>query len=134
MMATVGFLRASQDDDKEQLKDLELHCAAALVDGDVQWLASFYDLDWILIGSDGRRFTRRQTLAQLGNGEVKWRSCAMSEMDIRVFGDTAIVVYKAAAVGEVHGAKIVETEVCTDAFIRVDGRWRCIHSHNSMLP
>ena len=55
-------------------------------------------------------------------------------MDIQVFGDIAIVVYKAAALGEMNGAKIEETEICSDAFTRVDGKWRCVHSHNSLTP
>ncbi len=134
MLATGLPARADLDADKEQLRDLEMRCAVALVEGNVQWLASFYDEDWILIGSDGQRFTRKKTLAQLASGALKWRSCVMSEWDIRVFGDTAIVIYKATLLGEVQGAKIEETELCTDSFVRVGDQWRCVHSHNIKLP
>lgn len=134
LLAAADSLHADPTDDRQQLGDLEQGCATALIKADLRWLDSFYDQDWVLICSDGQRVSRRKSLAQLASGEVKWKSIVLSEVDIRVFGDTAIVIYKAVSVGEIHGATLRETELCTDSFIRVDGGWRCVHSHNSWAP
>jgi hypothetical protein len=45
-----------------------------------------------------------------------------------------VVVYKAAAVGQVHGQFIQEVEICSDTFARGDEGWRCLHSHNTTAP
>jgi ketosteroid isomerase-like protein len=134
LLAAGGSVRADPTDDRQQLSDLEQGCATALMKADLRWLDSFYDQDWLLVCSDGQRVSRKKSLAQLASGQVKWKSIVLSEVDVRVFGDTAIVIYKAAAVGEINGATIREAELCTDSFIRVDGGWRCVHSHNSWVP
>jgi ketosteroid isomerase-like protein len=128
-----GLLRADVEEDKQQLLDLEKHCAEALVHVDIPFLASFYANGWILVGSDGSRYSRQQTLAFLSLGKVKWESCVYNDMEARVFGNTAFVVYKATAAGEVDGGRIEETEVCADTFIREGDRWRCVHSHNRRM-
>jgi ketosteroid isomerase-like protein len=131
ILATGALAHADVAEDEGQLRDLEFHCATALVNSDTQWLDSFYGKDWFLIGSDGQKFTRKLTLAQLESGQLKWVSCAFSDMDIHVFGDTAIVIYKAVSLGELNGRKIDETEICSDTFVRDGDSWRCVHSHNS---
>jgi ketosteroid isomerase-like protein len=133
-VATSALAHAGVPEDEGQLRDLEFRCAKALVDSDTQWLDSFYARDWVLIGSDGQKFSRKLTLAQLDNGMLKWVSCVFSDMEIHVFGDAAIVVYKAVSLGEMNGQKIDETEICSDTFVRDGDTWRCVHSHNSLVP
>lgn len=124
-------VRADIGDEEEQLATLELRCAKAMVSANVQWLSDFYAADWFLIAPDGHRFTREETLTQLSKGEVKWHSCKITEMEVHIFGDTAVVVYKADAVGVVHGEEMRDIEICSDTFARGDEGWRCVHSHNS---
>jgi ketosteroid isomerase-like protein len=131
VLGTTALTHAGVLEDEGQLRDLEFRCAKALVDNDTQWLDSFYGKDWFLIGSDGQKFSRKLTLSQLENGQLKWVSCVFSDMDIHVFGDTAIVIYKAVSLGEINGQKIDETEICSDTFVRDGDTWRCVHSHNS---
>jgi ketosteroid isomerase-like protein len=131
VLGVSGLARAGVPEDEGQLRDLEFRCATALVDSDTQWLDGFYGKDWVLIGSDGQKFSRKLTLAQLESGQMKWVSCVFSDMDIHVFGDTAIVIYKAVSLGELNGQKIDETEICSDTFVRDGDSWRCVHSHNS---
>lgn len=133
-VAGSGLARADLGDDQEQLAAMELRCAKALVNADTRWLSGFYGADWFLVGSDGRRFTREQTLADLATGELKWHSCKFTDMEVHIFGDTAVVVYKADALGAVHGLEIREIEICSDTFVRGDEGWRCLHSHNSPAP
>ena len=132
VLVTGGFVHADRDDDEKQLRDLELLvCAMALVNADVKWIDSFYDKDWLLVGSDNSRTNRQQYLAPLANGRLQWVQCAFSEIEVRVFGDVAIVMYKAAALGVVNGAKIDETGILHRHFHlgRIHA-WRCVHSHN----
>jgi ketosteroid isomerase-like protein len=133
VLTTSPVIRADDAAEQEQVCELEKRCSAALVRGDIPFLASFYADDWVLIGCDGQRYSRQQTLTWLSLGKVKWNSCEYGEMDIRIFGNTAIAIYRATALGEVQGARIEETEICSDIFIRVDEGWRCVHSHNCQV-
>jgi hypothetical protein len=55
-------------------------------------------------------------------------------MEIRIFGDTAVVIGHGNPHGEYHGEKFEEKEVFSDTFVRVGGQWRCILSHSSGVP
>ena len=134
ILAASGAARADLGDDEAQLATLELRCAKAMVSANIQWLSDFYAADWFLIAPDGHRYTRKETLTQLGSGEVKWHSCKVTDMEVHIFGETAVVVYKAEAVGVVHGQEMRDIEICSDTFAHGDEGWRCVHSHNSNVP
>jgi ketosteroid isomerase-like protein len=126
-----GITRADEAADKAQLIDLEKRSATALVNGDFQALGSIFAEEWVVVGPDGRVLTRQQIFTQLKNGELKFTSFELGEMDVRIFGDTAIVIGRGSPHGEANGEKFEQNEVFSDTFIRVGGKWRCILSHSS---
>ena len=127
---------ASADEaaDKEQIQEIEKRCAAALVSGDFQALGGIFAEEWMLVGGEGQVMSRQQIFGQLRSGDLKFSSYAMGELDVRIFGDTAVVIGHGNPHGEYHGEKFEESEIFTDTFIRVGGRWRCILSHSSAAP
>ncbi|MDR3406626.1 MAG: nuclear transport factor 2 family protein [Chthoniobacter sp.] len=131
LLTTGRIARADEAADKAQLRDIEKRSAASLVSGDFQALGSIFAEEWILVGPDGQVVSRENIFKQLTSGDLKFSSYEMGEMEIRVFGDTAIVVGHGHPHGEFKGEKFEENEVFSDTFIRVGGQWRCILSHSS---
>ena len=133
MFVTGRIARADDAADQAQVRDIEKRSAAALISGDFQALGSFFSEEWKVVGPDGQVLTRPQVFAQLQSGELKFTSYELGGMDVRVFGDTAIVVGHGNPHGEFRGEKFEEKEIFTDTFIRVGGQWRCILSHSSEM-
>jgi ketosteroid isomerase-like protein len=125
--------RADDAADKAQLQEIEKRSAVALVNGDFQALGGIFAEEWTLV-SDGQVMSRQQIFAQLKSGDLKFNSYDLGELDIRVFGDTAVVIGHGKPQGEYRGQKFEEAEMFTDTFVRIGGRWRCILSHSAPAP
>ena len=123
--------RADEAADKTQLIELEKRSAAALISGDFQALGSIFAEEWKVVGPDGQVLTRQQVFEQLRGTDLKFTSYDISELDVHIFGDTAIVIGHGNPHGETRGEKFELNEVFSDTFIRVGGQWRCILSHSS---
>ncbi len=122
--------RADRASDTAQLQGIEKRCAASLVNGDFKALGDIFADEWTLV-SDGQVITREQIFAQLKSGDLKFNAYEMGELNVRIFGDTAIVIGRGNPHGEYRGQKFEEAEVFTDTFIRVGDGWRCVLSHSS---
>lgn len=125
--------RADEAADKAQLAEIERQSAAALVSGDFQALGSIFAEEWILVGPAGEVMTRRFIFEQLRSGYLKFTGYEMGAMEIRIFGDTAVVVGRGTPRGEWNGEKFEEKEVFSDTFTRIGGKWRCVMSHSSAI-
>ncbi|HSI10938.1 MAG TPA: nuclear transport factor 2 family protein, partial [Chthoniobacter sp.] len=126
--------RADEATDKAQLTEIEKQSATALVSADFQLLGSIFAEDWILVGPAGEVMTRRFIFEQLRSGDLKFTGYELGDMEIRIFGDTAVVVGRGTPRGEWNGQKFEEKEVFSDTFTRVGGKWRCVMSHSSEIP
>ena len=127
------FARGDEAADKAQLAEIEKQSAAALVSGDMQALESLFAERWILVGQSGEVMTRKFIFGQLRSGDLKFTGYDLGDMEIRIFGDTAVVVGRGTPRGEWNGQKFEEKEVFSDTFTRVDGKWRCVMSHSSAI-
>lgn len=126
-------LRADEAADKAQLAEIEKQSATALVSVDFQALGSIFAEEWILVGPAGEVMTRRFIFEQLRSGDLKFTGYDLGDMEIRIFGDTAVVVGRGTPRGEWNGQKFEEKEVFSDTFARVGGKWRCVMSHSSQI-
>jgi uncharacterized protein (TIGR02246 family) len=127
-------LRADEAADKEQVRALEKASIAALLKGDPQPLADIYAEDWIVVDGSGQTHKRDEIFKALSGGDLKFFAYDLRDMDIRVIGDTAVVVGHGHPRGKIHGEMFEENEVFTDTFARIGGKWRCILSHSVDLP
>lgn len=125
--------RADRASDRAQLQEIEKRCATSLVNSDFKALGEIFADEWTLV-SDGQVISREQIFAQLKSGDLKFNAYELGELNVRIFGDTAIVIGRGSPHGEYHGQKFEEAEVFTDTFIRAGDGWRCILSHSSPVP
>jgi ketosteroid isomerase-like protein len=127
------FARGDEAADKAQITELEKQSASALVSSDFQALGSIMAEEWVLVGPAGEVLSRQQIFGQLRSGDLKFSSYELGQMDIRIFGDTAVVIGHGNPRGVWHGEKFEEKEVFSDTFVRVGGKWRCVLSHSSEM-
>src|SRR5689334_12946847 len=87
-----SIARADEAADKAQVIELEKRSAAALVSGDFQALGSIFAEEWKVVGPDGQLLSRQQVFEQLKGSDLKFTSYDISDLDVHIFGDTAIVI------------------------------------------
>jgi ketosteroid isomerase-like protein len=107
---------------------------AALLKGDQQPLGEIFAEDWLLVDGAGQTHKRDEIFKSLSSGELKFFAYDLGDMDIRIVGDTAVVIGHGHPRGQIHGEMFEENEVFTDTFARINGKWRCVLSHSVDLP
>lgn len=99
--------------------------AAAIVADDADRIGSFAEPDWVIIGPEGGPVGRDQFLAAVASGELTHSDMTFEVLDVRVYGDVAVVWARGTNHGTWRGAPFGADEWTTDVFVRRDGGWRC---------
>lgn len=63
----------------------------------------------------------------------KTNSEVISDLNVRIYGETAIATYKSTYDSVHHGEHRARTILSTDTFVRQDGSWKQVASHSSEL-
>jgi uncharacterized protein (TIGR02246 family) len=80
----------------------------------------------------GQRTDKQAILSVLKSGDLKFDSVAVSEMEVRAYGTTAIVTGTGVERGTFKSQPLTPRIVFTDTFIWQNGNWRAISSHRSV--
>lgn len=119
--------------DKAALSKFENDFGPILARNDSVGLEERLTPDWKLILSDGSVMTRDELLKSMKSGKLKFTAHSVAELDVRVYGDAAVVI----GVGNSKGTWEMEPfdgrDRFTDVFIRKEGKWLCVSSHSSDL-
>jgi ketosteroid isomerase-like protein len=75
----------------EAIKQFEQEIGDAMVAGNIEKLNQTYADDWATIGSSGKIFTKESLLDDFKSGNHKLVSFENGPMEVRVFGDVAVV-------------------------------------------
>jgi ketosteroid isomerase-like protein len=89
---------------------------------------------FVILSSWGNWETKQSILADTkDSNNNKTNSEAISELSVRVYGDTAIATYKSSCDSLYHGDRRARTILSTDTFVRQHGSWKQVVSHSSEL-
>ena len=101
--------------------------ATAELRGDGTSLREVLAEDFVGVGPRGFMLTKEQWLSRHETGSLGYKSFALNEMQVRLYGDAAITVCRQSAVGVYEGENgrfgINEQFRATRVFVRQDGRW-----------
>jgi ketosteroid isomerase-like protein len=70
-------------------------------------------------------------LSGLKSGELKMESIKLSDMQVSVYGEAAVVTGSASQAGNFKGQPLTAAITFTDTFIRQNGKWKAVASHRS---
>jgi len=100
--------------------------ATAELRGDGTSLREVLAEDFVGVGPRGFMLTKEQWLSRHETGSLGYKSFALNEMQVRLYGDAAITVCRQSAVGVYEGENgrfgINEQFRATLVFVRQDGR------------
>lgn len=102
--------------------------------GDSSFVEKNYAENFTSGSSWGQWETKQAILADMKDGKNnKTNSEAISDLNVRVYGDTAIATYKSTYDSLYHGEHRARTILSTDTFALQNGSWMLVASHSSEL-
>ena len=118
---------------EQELKKLEMQWDEAGVKKDVAVYDRLLADDFMLTGPNGNLVTKAQFTAELKSGEDIVFSSTLSDMKVRVYGDTAVVTYVEKAKETFKGQDVSGTSRWTDTWVKHGGSWQCVAAHGSRI-
>jgi len=129
-----AFVASSQPDDvAKELTQIEQKLVKAWLERDSKTVGSILAADWSVIDLTGRVLTRTQVLQELGSGERKIESGSIDDLNVRTFGNVAIVTGRSVLAGSYQGTRVSVVQRFTDVFAKRDGRWQIVASQGTQV-
>ena len=110
----------------EQLKKLETDRATAAVKGDVETLEKQTADDYTFINLYGQMSDKSQMISNFKTGKTKLTANDVSDMKVRVYGNTAVVTGKADVAGVMAGKDTKGQIMFTRVYVKKGGQWQSV--------
>jgi ketosteroid isomerase-like protein len=111
---------------EDQIKKMEKDRAAAVVKGDVATLQGLTSDDYIFINAYGQLSDKATTMNGIKTGNIKLTSNEVSDLNVRVYGNTAVVTGKANSKGTIGGREMKGPVMFTRVYVKNNGKWQSV--------
>ncbi|HEU5336937.1 MAG TPA: nuclear transport factor 2 family protein [Terriglobales bacterium] len=115
-----------------QLEHIEHTWAAAEVKGDAAMIAPYLDETMVQTNPDGSVSARKEVLEGIGKGDPTLKAVDLADMKTQSYGDAAVIMGSYTERREAGGKRTATSGRFTDTYIRRDGKWKCVASHDSV--
>jgi hypothetical protein len=114
------------------ISNLENDAVKADLAGDPAFYQKLLAEDWTRGDSDGTYYTKAQLLNLMADTKnIKTNSEKLSELNVRVYGNTAVATYKDTYDILIMGQHRAHTIIATDTFVKMGSEWKQVASHGS---
>jgi hypothetical protein len=125
---------ASSSDAVSVITQMENAAVKADLAGDPSYIEKNYADNFTGGSSWGKWDTKQALLSDMKDSKNnKTNSEVISELNVRVYGDTAVATYTSTYDTMYHGDHRARTILTTDTFARQSGSWQQVASHSSEL-
>lgn len=116
------------------LRDIEERLATAWVKGDRSFIEQILADDWSVTDLTGRVLKKAEVLEEaFGSKNQQIFSMRIDEVNVRSFGDWAIVTGRTQAAGKYKGKVAEVTLRFTDVFANRNGKWQVVASQATLI-
>jgi len=140
MFATVSIICAQARPKKqpkieaeEQLLKINKEYDEALVRGDTAALERIFGDEFIYTSTSGEVLNKQQQLELIRSGAMKIASGASENVQVRSYGNIALVFGSFIAKGEFKGQAFDSTERYTSIWLKRGGRWQLIAEQGTLV-
>jgi ketosteroid isomerase-like protein len=105
----------------------------AMIANDAEAIGRYMADDWTIVGSDGNVGDKHNFLALVKSGALSHDVMTSEDINVRVYGETAVVTARGVSGGKYQGRAFREVERSSSVFVRQDGHWRCVLTHLSRI-
>ncbi len=118
---------------EEELKKLETDRAAAAVKGDTATLEKQTSDDYTFINLRGQMQDKSQMVNAFKTGQTKLTSNDLSDMKVRVYGNTAVITGKADIKGTLGGKDANGQIMFTRVYVKKGGSWQSVAFQQTLV-
>lgn len=113
-----------QSSDAQAVAGAEQELAAAHLSLDVEVFDRLLHPDYAIIQPGGRVEGKEETLASLRSGSRRWEIAQSDEIDVRLYGDAAVVISRWRGKGRNGPEQFDYSARVLAVWVREGGRWR----------
>lgn len=124
---------STQAKDIAELEQIQQRLIKAWVSKDRETINALLADDWAVTDPVGRVLTKAQVMAELDSGERKLESGAIDDVNVRLFGNVAVVTGRTTATGSYQGNSVSVKLRFTDVFVKRSGRWNAVASQATLI-
>jgi ketosteroid isomerase-like protein len=110
----------------DEIKKMETERAAAVVKGDWAKLEKETSDDYTLINVNGQMSNKSQMVDGFKSGQTKLTTDDISDMNVRVYGDVAVVTGKVDVKGTMGGKDVNGQAMFTRVYVKKAGHWQAV--------
>jgi uncharacterized protein (TIGR02246 family) len=127
---------ASRDQSRsveQAIRKLDHERIQAQIGADTAALDRIYADDFIGVGPSGAVRTKAQVIADFTSGDLKFQSITTDDVQVRVYGDTAVETGRSKMNGQDKAKTVPRDTRFTRVWVKQQGRWRLVANHYSSL-
>jgi hypothetical protein len=117
----------------EKIRALEEERNQAIVHGDAATLDRMTSDDYTFITLRGELRTKAQIVKDFGSGAAKYQSREISDLNIRVYGNSAIVTGRATQKGMENGKDYSGDYWFTRVYVNQHGQWQTVALQTTLI-
>jgi ketosteroid isomerase-like protein len=125
----------AQDKDKSDaaaVRALELKWTQSYKERNIDILSSLLAEDFVITIEDGSVYSKAGYISHSADATVHVEVAELSDLKVRVHGDTAIVTGAYHERGDSNGKRYEYHDRLTDVWMKVGGKWQVVASHYSV--
>ena len=117
----------------QTIRQLDSERIQAQIGADTVTLNRIYADDFIGVGPSGTVRTKPQVIADFTSGGLKFQSITTDEVQVRVYGNTAVETGRSTMIGQDKNKVVPRDNRFTRVWIKLHGRWQLVANHYSLL-
>lgn len=125
---------ARAQDEANGLRATERERLRSLVDGDIETARRLHADDFQLVNPAGVTLSKVEYLGDIASGNLDYLIWEPETIEVRPYGDAAVIRYRAQAQAIVAGQKTPLRRFWhTDVYEKRDGRWQAVWSQVTLI-
>jgi ketosteroid isomerase-like protein len=131
-VAGQSYAKADKDNNnndgktQQTLIKIEHEWVDALAKKDADKLDHILASDWSMVTPTGKIVSKSEALNDLKSGTEHYDSVTMGDMNVRIYGNTAVVRGSSEEKSQYNGQDTSGHYVFNDVFVKRDGNWKAV--------
>jgi ketosteroid isomerase-like protein len=125
-------LSAQEKSDAATIRALELKWTESYKQRSIDILSSLLAEDFVITIEDGNVYSKAGYISHSADSATHVQVAELSDLKIRMHGDTAVVTGAYHEKGESNGKPYEYHDRLTDIWMKVGGKWQVVASHYSV--
>jgi len=121
--------QSSDQDTIREIVDMERQAKEATLHRDAEFTQRTLADDYVAITPLGQVTTKQEAISVRKSGQLRYEAMNVTDMVVRIYGDTAVVTARADVKGHQLGEDFSGPYRYTRVWVRRSGRWQTVSYH-----